>query len=93
MFAAKQDTLSIKDVVATSCSGLLLFSWVWGDPSILRKKKSQASVRQLKSKRMFTFQHGNDPNPKFKSTKTTNDILEWPSQTPYLNSTENGRKT
>lgn len=64
-----------------------------GGPIYFEKKKSQASVRQLKSKRMFTFQHGNDPNPKFKSTKTTNDILEWPSQTPYLNSTENGRKT
>ena len=47
----------------------------------------QASVRKLKMKRNFTFQHDNDPKHTSKSTKAwlhqrKIKVLEWPSQNP-----------
>ncbi len=54
----------------------------------------QASARKLKRKRNFIFQHDNNPKHTSKLTKEwlhqkMTEVLEWPSQSPDLNLTEN----
>ncbi|KAI3364059.1 hypothetical protein L3Q82_010891, partial [Scortum barcoo] len=60
--------------------GCFVFSWNWG-----------LSLKNLKMKRNFIFQHDNDPKHASKSSKewlhqNKNEVLEWPSQSPDLNS-------
>ncbi len=54
----------------------------------------QASDRKLKMKKNFIFQHDNNPKHTSKLTKEwlhqkMTEVLEWPSQSPDLNLTEN----
>jgi transposase len=45
-------------------------------------------VQDLRLGRRFTFQHGNDPKHRAKTTQESLNVHEWPSQSPDLNPME-----